>query len=144
VAGIAKRYWPELTDATEAGKAVKGAAFVAFFVAAVTGILSLLALLSVTQILSRWAILDALLFGLLGIFILRGSRAAAVLALILYVVEVLAAIAVTGNPGGLVVGIIFTFAFINGVRGAYSLKRLEESAASRHAHDSRLSKEVGT
>jgi hypothetical protein len=140
--GIKKRYWPELRDPAEAEKAVKGAAYVAFFVAALTGILSLLAVLSVTQILSGWAIIDALIFGLIGFFILRGSRVAAVVGLALYVLEVLAALAVTGNPVGLVIGIIITFAFINGVRGTSALRRLDANTASRD--DSGLSKEVGT
>jgi len=139
--GIGKRHWPELSNPTDAEKAVKAAAYVAFFVAAVTGLLSLLSLLSVTQLLSGWAILDGLLFGLIGVFILRGSRAAALLGLILYVIEVVAAIAVTGNPAGLVIGSIFTLVFINGVRGASSLKRLEGSADSP---DSTLPEEVGT
>jgi hypothetical protein len=123
-----KAYWPELSTATEAERAVKGAAYVAFFVAALTGLVSLLSLLSVTQILSGWAILDALLFGVLGFFMLRGSRAAAVLGLILYVIELVAAIAATGNPAGLIVGLFFTSAFISGVRGAYVLKRLKDGA----------------
>jgi hypothetical protein len=123
-----KAYWPELSTTTDAERAVKVAAYVAFFVAALTGLVSLLALLSVTQILSGWAILDALLFGVLGFFILKGSRAAAVLGLILYVIELVAALAATGNPAGLVVGLFFTSAFLSGVRGAYSLHRLRGSA----------------
>jgi hypothetical protein len=126
--GFKKAYWPELSTATDAEKAVKGAAYVAFFVAALTGLLSLLTLLSVTQILSGWAIFDALLFGVLGFFILRGSRAAAVLGLILYVIELVAAIAATANPAGLIVGLFFTSAFISGVRGAYLSKRLKDGA----------------
>jgi hypothetical protein len=126
-----KTYWPELNTATEAEKAVKGAAYVAFFVAAVTGLLSLLALLSVTQIITRWAIFDALLFGLIGFFILRGSRAAAVAGLTLYIIEVGVAIVATGNPAGLIIGLFFTAVFGNGVRGAYLLKRLEGSVDDR-------------
>ena len=126
--GFKKAYWPELSTTADAEKAVKGAAYVAFFIAALTGLVSLLALLSVIQILSGWAIFDALLFGGLGFFILRGSRAAAVLGLILYVIELVAAIAATGNPAGLVVGLFFTSVFISGVRGSYSLKRLKGTA----------------
>src|SRR5262245_53681037 len=123
-----KAYWPELSTAAEAEKAVKGAAYVAFFVAALTALASLLTLLSVTQILSGWAIFDALIFGVIGFFILRGSRAAAVIGLILYVIELVAAIAATGNPAGLIVGLFFTSAFVGGVRGAYLLKRLKSTA----------------
>src|SRR5215471_18629215 len=108
-----RSYWPELSNAADAEKAVRGAAYIAFFVAAVTGIVSLLALLSVTRILSGWAILDALLFGILGLFILRGSRAAAVLGLTVYVIELVATIAATSNPAGLIVGLFFTSAFVS-------------------------------
>ena len=133
--GFKRTYWPELSTATDAEKAVKGAAYIAFFVAALTGVLSLLAWLSVAQIVTRWAIFDALVIGLVGVFILRGSRAAAVLGLILYVVEVGATIVATGNPAGLVIGVIFTFAFINGVRGGYFLKRPTGAADASGALD---------
>lgn len=135
---VGSAYWPDVSTTDVAERAVKTAAYVAFFVAAVTGIFSLLALFTTTQILSGWDVLDALAFVVLGIWILRGSRAAAVLALILYIVELAVGIATRGggNPVQFVVGLIFLFAFINGVRGAYSLRRLEGSAA--------LSKEVGT
>jgi hypothetical protein len=123
-----KAYWPELSTASDAEKAVKAAAFVAFFVAALTGLASVLTLLSVTRILPGWAIFDALVFGVLGLLILRGSRVAAVLGLILYVIQLVAAIVATGNPAGLIVGLFFTSAFITGVRGTYLLKRLRGSA----------------
>lgn len=124
---IGSAYWPDLSTTGEAEKAVKTAAYIAFFVAVVTGVLSLLALFSTTRILSGWDLLDALAFVVLGIWILRGSRAAAVLALILYIVELAVGVATRGggNPLQFVVGLIFAFAFVNGVRGAYSLRRLE-------------------
>jgi hypothetical protein len=130
---IGTTYWPDVSTTSDAEKAVKTAAYVAFFVAAVTGVLSLLAVFSTVQILSGWDILDAVAFVLLGLWILRGSRAAAVLALLLYIVELVVGIATTGggNPVQFVVGLIFVFAFINGVRGAYSLRRLEGDTDSR-------------
>ncbi|HKD16664.1 MAG TPA: hypothetical protein VKG23_02260 [Thermoanaerobaculia bacterium] len=126
---IGKAYWPDLSSATEAEKAVKTAAYVAFFVAAITTIGSLLTLFSVAQILPGWSIVDALVFAVLGVLILRGSRVAAVLGLSLYVVEVVASVAASGNPAGLVIGIFFGVALLNGVRGANSLKRIKENAA---------------
>lgn|SRR5215472_16233592 len=133
---IGKAYWPDLSAKAHAEKAVRTAAYVAFFVAAITGLASLLTLFSVVHILPGWAILDALLFAVLGVFIARGSRVAAVLGLILYVVEVVSGIAATGNPAGLILGVFLASLFLNGVRGAYSLKRLEDSAgqAASPAH----------
>lgn len=125
---IGKAYWPDLSSATEAEKAVKTAAYVAFFVAGITAIGSLLTLFSVAQILPGWSIVDAVVFAVLGVLIRRGSRVAAVLGLSLYFVEVVASVAATGNPAGLVVGVIFGAALLNGVRGANSLKRIKENA----------------
>lgn len=124
---IGKAYWPDLSSTTEAEKAVKTAAYVAFFVAAITTIGSLLTLFSVAQILPGWSIVDALVFAVLGVLILRGSRVAAVVGLSLYIVELVASIAATGNPAGLVIGIFFGVAFLNGVRGANSLKRIKDN-----------------
>jgi hypothetical protein len=125
-------YWPDITTTAIAEKCVKNAAGIAYWVAGLTALLSLLSWFDVWHFLSPWAILDAALFAVIGFFISRGSRVAAILGLTLYLFEAVERlVSGSGNSGGTsVVVIFFTLFFINGVRGAFALAQLREEPES--------------
>lgn len=127
VGKLKETYWPEMNTPDAAEKAIRNAAGVAFVVAGVTALLSTLAMFNVLHFLQPWSIIDAILFAAIGFYIRRESRVAAVLGLVLYLLEALDRIlsGAGGSLGGFsILTILFTLYLINGVRGAFSLARL--------------------
>src|SRR5947208_257280 len=73
--------WPEITDLESAAAAGRDGAAVAFVIAGITAVFAVLALFDVANVVSPWAWIDACVMALLGLFIRRMSRAAAIIAL---------------------------------------------------------------
>jgi hypothetical protein len=124
-------FWPAIDDIEDAKKACKQAAGISFFVAIVTATIVILQMKKVINLfpnIGPSAFVDAGLFLVIGIFLLRYSRIAAVLGLCLYVGEQIFMMLQAG-PSLNIMGIIFTLAFIGGVRGTFeyhSMKAHEE------------------
>lgn len=130
---LKENYWPDMSTPVAARLGVKRASHAAYFVAGVTGVLALLASFDVFHLVSPWSVVDALLFAILGFFISRGSRVAAVFGLVLYLLEVIDRMlsGTGGSTGGFsVLALILTLFFINGVRGSFSLVRLGKELPS--------------
>ena len=123
---MANAFWPDIHDIESAKKACHAAAVGAFFVAAITGLVAAIAMASSTPIagIDGSAFVDAAIFAVLGFFLRRCSRTAAVIALVLFIIERIFMMAQGGAPAGLIVAIILIVYFIGGVRGAFTYHRL--------------------
>ena len=126
---MANALWPDVGNIEAAKKACKGAAISAFLVAGVTALIAVIALAGSSLIpgINGWALLDAAIFGLLGFFLLRFSRTAAVIALVLFIVERISMMASNGIAGFPLALILIVF-FIGGVRGAFAYHHLAGQA----------------
>jgi hypothetical protein len=126
-----------LTDISDAESAAHVGAGVCFFIAAVTAVVAAASIWLAKPILGMngWAFLDAGIFVIAGWRIWRFSKIWSVLALVIYFVERLYAIATSHAPTGLIMTIFFTLALISSVRGtfAYHSFAKEESLASSSA-----------
>ena len=123
-------YWPNVDDAEGARRAAGEAAGAAFCVAGVTALIAVLSQFQLRiPLMDIWSLLDAVLFAFLGIGIRRMWRSAATIALLLFIIERIAA----GKANGLIVAAILTAFFISGVRGtfAYHKGSVQRSAISR-------------
>jgi hypothetical protein len=121
--------WPETTTAASARFALTQAFWAAILCA---GGVTLLVTLNQLTPEARpafpfrfGALLDAAAFAAVAIGLARSSRVAAVCGLILYVVEE-AYVLGQARPLTLLVVVLFTIAFVNGVRGAFALHRHED------------------
>ena len=132
-------YWPDMSRTEAAEEGIKRASHTAYVVAGVTSLLALLAWFDILHLTSPWSLVDAVLFAVIGLFISRQSRTAALLGLALYLLEGIDRIVsgtggriLSGTGGGMgafsVLALIFTLFFINGVRGAFSLVRLRRQS----------------
>src|SRR5947207_822438 len=125
-------FWPSIQDIEDAKKASKTGAGCAFFVAGATGLITVLELSGV-HIIPGWNVLnfiDAAIFLVLGIFMMRFSRLAALGALILYVGGQILIMKQTG-PRFNLLAIFFTLYFLSAVRGTFAfheMKQQEEAA----------------
>ena len=119
-------YWPEITDAESARSAAKLARGAALFCAGITLVVTILAIMGVELVqklgVSAWSLLDVALFLAVAWGIHRMSRTAAVFGLILYALERLFMMLESG-PKGIIMTVIFTLAFISGVRGTFAYHR---------------------
>ncbi|HME08083.1 MAG TPA: hypothetical protein VKG25_13590 [Bryobacteraceae bacterium] len=110
--------WPEIRDAGSARMAARLAMWAAF---CSSGITALTAFLAHNGVIvgdgPQMAVLRAILFGMLAIGIHRLSRSAAVLALLLFLIER------TQNSGPIALTIILLVCFANGVRGTMAFHR---------------------
>ncbi|MEM9074265.1 MAG: hypothetical protein AAGE52_37575 [Myxococcota bacterium] len=130
--------WPDVSTETSAHAACKQAAYFAFFIA---GITTLFAILSAAEVeflqalgIDLWSLIDAALIGGLGFGVLKHSRVAAVLLLIVYAAErifgmILAVEAGARPTSGLILTIFALAAFIGGVRGSFALARMRQESA---------------
>ncbi len=131
---MANAIWPDVQSIDNAEKACHTAAICAFVVAGITGLVAGIALAgsSVIPGINGWAFLDAGIFALLGFFLWRCSRTAAVIALVLFILERIQMMASNGIAG-LPLGIVFILLFIGGVRGAFAYHRLQQAAKAASA-----------
>lgn len=118
--------WPKIESPEAAKSAMKNAASASFIIVAVTGTVAVLAIILGHPILgiSGSALVDAGLFALIGWRIRKHSRIAAVLGLLLYLLEAGQRFVSSGGSApaaGSVVTVLFIIYFIHGVRGAMYL-----------------------
>jgi hypothetical protein len=114
-------YWPSIHDQESAKKAVTNAANMAFFVSGSTALFSTLTLFGVFKLMSPAALIDAILFFLIGIGIRCMWRSAAVIGLLLYVSKV--AISVAHMHALVVIYTLTTLLFANGIRGTFAYRK---------------------
>jgi hypothetical protein len=118
--------WPNMTTVEVAEIAIKRASVYAYVAAGTNVLLAMLAWFNVLQFISPWLFSGAIPFAIAGFFISRRSRTAALVGLVLYLVEVIAILsrAFSSIRGESLWFVVFTLFFINGVRGTFSLARL--------------------
>jgi hypothetical protein len=124
-----RAWWPTLDSAETAKKAAHQGAYYALFIALVLSTITTLNLRGITDNfmnLDAWAYVDATMFLLLGVFILRMSRTAALLALALYIAERAYGMANGQNVG--LVAIVFGLFFVNAVRGTSAYRQFTVNA----------------
>src|SRR4051812_35237082 len=114
VASRAKKrafWWPEVGTLEGANAAIRTAFWTAVFVASVTTVLAVYAMVNgPIPILGidGYAVVDGVLFGILSVFLFRGSRVAAVLALAFYTGEWIYALGDRPGNSGMAMRVIFS------------------------------------
>ena len=123
---MANALWPNINDLEAAKKACKAASIGAFIVAAMTGIVAGIAMAGSSPVagIDGSAFVDAAIFAILGFFLGRCSRTAAVITLALFIIERIYMMAQGVAPAGIAVALILIVYFIGGVRGAFTYHRL--------------------
>jgi hypothetical protein len=125
--------WPSLETVDDAKWATKQAMLAAVICASLTGLFAILAICGVEFVRKTFQItgaslIDAAIFGLIAFFLSRQSRFAAWSGLIVYVIErVFSWAASPASQTNFIMPLIFTMAFITGVRGAHAYHRLRET-----------------
>lgn len=118
-----RTFWPKVNDVAGAEEAIRFATWMAFFVAGLALLGAGLTLLGgdVSGSLNR--LVDVALYGLLGLGIRRKWRSVAVFGLVAQIFVALN----LATQGMLFIPIHFValLGFVNGVRGAYALRRLK-------------------
>jgi hypothetical protein len=125
--------WPKIVTIADAIAAAKQGILVCFLVAALTAILALFAAAHHGDIMgvNKFSLIDAAVFAIAGWRLLRLSRAWAVVALVLYLMEAgfrLYEGAFTGIP----LMVVFVIALLNGVRGAFAYHQIYEEHLRKH------------
>lgn len=117
--------WPDIRDAASAQAAARLAMWAAFACSGITALTAFLANNGVTLVGDgpQMAVQRASLYGLLAIGIHRLSRSAAVLSLLIFLLER------TRDSGPIALTIILLICFVNGVRGTVAFHRLQLTAA---------------
>ncbi len=126
------KLFPEIQTEEDAKKASKQAAGFCFFIAVVTGVVAYLQMNKIIDLfpgVGGYAFIDAGLFVVIGIFLLRYSRIAAVAGLLLYAAEQVFTIMQSGYRFNLIV-IFATLALINAVRGTFAYHDMKSGAST--------------
>ena len=121
--------WPRLTDSATARKAAREGVFAAAWIALVTASIATSNVFFGTtfmQITSA-AYVDALLFALIGFGIYKMSRVAAIAGLALYAYEAVYMNATRGTTPNIIMLLVLTLAFANGIRGTFAASRFAKS-----------------
>lgn len=115
--------WPAIEDRESAAAASKSGMWAAFIVAVVTALVATLAMAMQKAIvgIDAWAYLDAGIFAVIAWGIKQMSRAAAVIGLVLFIVERIDMAVSQHNFS--ILSILLLLMFINGVRGAFGYHR---------------------
>jgi len=116
--------WPEINDSESAAAAGREGAAVAFAIAGITAVFAVLAFFDVTNVVSPWAWSDACVMALLGFFILRMSRSAAVIALAWFVAARIQGAVAHGFASNVLLGLILLVGFVSGIRGTVAYHQL--------------------
>ena len=126
------RFFPQVTDLESAADAAKQGVWAAGIVAAVTTTIALISLTTGTSVmgLDGMALLDGSAFALIAWGIHRKSRVASVSGLLLYLFELLAAMADGEGVRGGVTIIFFLIAFGNSIRGTFAYHKLHTQLKS--------------
>jgi hypothetical protein len=124
--------WPDVADRSSAVKAIKSGYWAAVFVASVTAAIALISLFVHKPILGidGLGLFDAVMFAAIAFGIDRKSRAAAVIGLVLYVLERVYMTATNGASASAgIMTIILTLSFVHGIRGTFAYKKFENQGA---------------
>ena len=116
--------WPNIYDQDSAAKAAKTAASMAFLVSGTTAFLWILSRLGVFNV-SGTVLIDAIVFAVIGIGLRHMWRSASVIGLLLHLIKVVNS--VVHAPGLVVVSVLTTLVFANGIRGAVAYRRFTTS-----------------
>jgi hypothetical protein len=122
--GTGNWLWPAITDLESAAATGRDGAAVAFAVAGITAIFAVLAYFHVLNVLSPWALIDAGVMAVLGFFIRRMSRAAAVAALMWFIGARIQGAITHSLAANVMLGLILLVGFISGIRGTFTYHRL--------------------
>jgi hypothetical protein len=119
-------YWPDVSDQDGAKDAMRLGMWCAIFVAGTTFLFALLSFFGIRLMgISPSAILDAALFAAVAYGLSKFSRFAAVAGFMLFLLEKIYALMITGNFLGVgALGIVILIGFLNGVRGAFAYHKL--------------------
>ncbi len=118
--------WPDVSDMDGAKGAARYGMWCAIFVAGVTAVLVVLSFFGTTFMgITPAALLDVALFAAIAFGLSRYSRFAAVAGFVLFLIEKIYYLIVTGSIHGVgVVGVVILFGFLNGIRGAFAYQKL--------------------
>jgi hypothetical protein len=127
---VRERYWPAILDEETARKVARQAFWVAVAVAGLTVLFATLAAFGIPMIagVDAWAFLDAALFSVIAFGIWKMSRLAALAGLVLFVLERYWGFQGDVGFGYLLVTIVFTLAFVNGVRATFKYHQVKTVA----------------
>ena len=129
-----KWYWPELTDLKESEKAAHEGAGVCFLVAGGSAIIGAMSVWLGKPVIGMDAgvFIDGGIFAIAGWRIWRLSRVWAVLALTMFILESVYALAIHPLPAVFLIRVTLTLILISGVRGTFACRRFrsKESLAS--------------
>jgi hypothetical protein len=121
--------WPSIDDATSAIAASRNGALAAATIATWTAVVVTYALVRGNPTpYGALAYVDAGIFAALAWGIWRMSRAAAVAALVLFLLEQILAALRTGAVGGVIIATALMLFLIAGVRGVFAFRRYQSEA----------------
>ena len=119
------RYWPQIADRETARRVARQAFWGAVLVSGITAVFATLAAFGTSLAgVGTSAFGDAALFGFIALGIWRMSRVAAVSGLVLFVLERIWMWRDNPRAGNIIVAVLFTVAFANGVRATFRYHRL--------------------
>jgi hypothetical protein len=122
--------WPPLTDTASAQKASKQGLLACTWCAGATLFLVVLSILGVRLFdFDMWALIDALLFIVIGWGIYKMNRFAAIAGLALYIIE-RAFMWFEYGPKNPVIALIISFMFVNSIRGIFAYHRHRKGQGS--------------
>ena len=127
-----QQWWPKLDTLKSARKAT----MLGVYAAGVTIVLTLLVLFIAPQYLGADAmftvVVGVAIYGAIGFFIWRNSRIAAVLGLVVFVLDKLVQLAQggLGNAGSVVIIVAIVAMYANAVRGTFARRRLLAAGAA--------------
>lgn len=130
--------WPDIQDVNDAEKAAKTGGGVAIFLCIANGIIALIVMAGaefikdiIKDVDATAIFIEAGIYLLIGIFLFRKSRIAAVIVAVLYPAEQVIMMGMTGRFN--FTAIFFGLCFINAVRGTFAyhnLRKLEDGEAA--------------
>jgi len=115
-------FWPDVRDVEGASEAIKLGSWACFIVAALTAVMAVFGLLGAS-------VVDAVVFALLGVGLLRKWRTAAVVGFALFTRNIVISVGRGQAMGALAIILIFCFA--SAVRGTFAYWRLERLGAEK-------------
>jgi hypothetical protein len=116
-------FWPDLSVMPSAESACDTASWACFAIAGITAIFAV--------ITNPWALLDALLFLLIGLGLRAKSRPASIAGFLLYVLETIASLSSGRMPG--VLTILILAILLNSIRASFAYHRMRKAALAQSA-----------
>ena len=125
--------WPCITDTISAGNAAKQGFWACTYCAGATLLFVVLSVFGISLFgFDKWALLDALLFIVIGWGIYKMNRFAAIAGLALYIIE-RAVMWSEYGPKNPVMAIIITLMFTNSLRGIFAYHRYTKEQSSTNS-----------